>query len=188
MSQHVSRRGWAQAGFFALAITTNLIYVVGCLYPMLITLTLLSLGLFVVIPLNLLVGGVWAVESTRRRGLIFAWPAVLAVTFLPLLSLATLWPLRVGFWLVRPTFERMADDVAARVGPFNIGEVVLGSAQYGVGFLVEPNRSHPSGFVREAEDDPERGRFRSNRGDSVFVAGSNLRIHLGGPWWFLEDD
>jgi len=177
----------ATTAYVLVAVATNLIYAILCARPDFYVLTVLILGLILVIPLNFTVGGTWAeVAAGSRQG---AWVFVVLVALLPLLTLCTLWPLRLSFLIAKPALERMADEAVAgrsfqgltTAGPFEIHAAVAHAEGRRVDLLTETNPNHPAGFVRLAHDAPE-GYIPGA------VSGSNLYIQLLGPWSFRQED
>ena len=85
-----------------------------------------------------------------------AWLSVGVLALLPLFTLLTLWPLRLGFAASRPALEHIADQVAAgqtitypqQVGLFRIAGSVVDPSSGSVGLLIDPNPNGYTGFVR----------------------------------------
>lgn len=176
------------------ATLVNGLYVAICTFPDSYLLSFAAIAwLFLVVPSILGLGGPWAVLATRdqaipRRTPGLAWLLVCSLTLAPLVTLWTLGPLRLFFFAARPAMDGLADQtVAGRpvggpqwIGVFRFRGSFDDAVTGDMGLLVEPNPNHPSGFVREGA--------RRSWNASRRVCGSNLRIHLGGDWWYLEDD
>jgi hypothetical protein len=109
--------------------------------------------------------------------------AVVLAVLLPILTLSTLWPLRVAFLAVRPYMERLADQVAARkpvgyprrVGPFRFESPAIAPVSRYVGLKVAP-KGIDTGFVRI-----HGGARPTTHGPFV---GVNFDVYLGGGWWY----
>ncbi len=105
------------------------------------------------------------------------------VVLLPILTLSTLWPLRVAFLAARSSMDRLADQVAAgkpvgyprRVGPFRIEAPAIAPVSGYVGLKVAP-KGIDTGFVRIHD-----GVRPTTHGPFV---GVNFDIYLGGGWWY----
>jgi hypothetical protein len=168
--------------------------VVCCLPPNYLLLVPVSLGLMLVgIPSIVAFGIAW-VQLLDGEGAVPPRTAevggllVFTMALLPIVTLGTFWPLRLAFFSSRPAFERMADQVAAgrtlvfpqHAGLFQINGTEIDPVSGNVGLLIEPDRSHPAGFIR-------LGPGPAARLSSTFW-GSNLHVELGGKWSYGEDD
>jgi len=190
-----SQRKLAAIWFGIAAVSINLLYVAACTTPISYLLPALFLAcVFMFIPVIGGLGASWATLATRKtatpvRTPALAWLSVTILTVAPLLTLWTLWPLHVFFFAARPAMERLADQ-SATGQPFNgprwIGVFRLAGSSVDfptgeVALLVDANPNGPSGFVRCAGS-------LSCGGPAHLIHGSNLRVHLGGDWWYNEDD
>jgi hypothetical protein len=180
-------------GFFTAVI--NLLYIRACINPFYLALVGLCLGwaFFAILP-SVVLGSAWASLATRtdavpRRSPVQAWSVVLFLTIMPLATLWTLWPIRLLFFAARSTMERLADQAIAGTplsGPRSVGLFPLAASQVDpptgdVALLIDANPGHYSGFLR-------KGRGRPPAGSGRMFSGSNLSVHLGGDWWYNEDD
>jgi hypothetical protein len=187
-------RPLAAGTFWAVALCVNLVAVICCLPPDYLVLGTVFLGLLLVgIPSLVAFGIAWVrlmdgegaapPRSVKVGGLL-----VFIMALLPMVTLGTFWPLSLAFFNSRPAFERMADQVAAGrtlvfpqyVGLFQINGTELDPVSGNVGLMIEPDRSHPAGFVR-------LGPGPAASLSSPF-SGSNLHVELGGKWSYREED
>jgi hypothetical protein len=84
----------ATAAFLIVAVATNLVYAILCARLDVQLLAALLVGLILVIPLNFTVGGTWAEVAAHSRKR--AWLIVVLVALLPVVTLWTLWPIRLS--------------------------------------------------------------------------------------------
>jgi len=172
-------------------LLANLMYVACCIRPISFALTALVIGLVFVVPTILSFGVAWATMATResalpQRASRTAWPTVIVLAVMPLITVCTLWPFHLFFLAAKPTMELLADRAAAGnalrgpqwVGPYRLLESNVDSATGDVKLLIEPNPSHPSGFVRFGPRTPKHTEAEE----------LNLDLHLGGRWWYQEED
>jgi hypothetical protein len=184
----------AAAAFGFTAVLGNLTFAAACVAPCFHLLVLLSLvWLFLLLPSTAAFGVAWADVASREgaangrvssvRGAVAS-----AIVILPLVTLWTLWPLRLSFLVSRPILERLADRAASGevlgspswAGAFRIASTAVDPASGHVGLLIDPNPNGPTGFVRRA-----RGSF--NR-PSRPIRGDVLSVDLGAGWWYQEED
>jgi hypothetical protein len=189
------RRRLATLCFWGVAPLINVLYVFAVLTPeMYLHLFLFVAWLGVGLPVIGGFGAAWAALAAQekvapRRSPAAPWFTVIALTLMPLITLITCWPFRLGFLIARPALGRLADQVAAGqaptfpqwVGPFRIAGARLDSTTGNVGLWIDPNSSGPLGFVRVAPGAPAESRFDLNRGD-------DMTLELGGGWWYNEED
>jgi hypothetical protein len=184
----VFRSPWWLGGF---AVAVNLLYASGFIQPCALKYGLLTIGLIILVPLTLWLGGAWTsryAEPKQHAGLF-----VVLAAFFPVF---TDWPFWLSFQLSRPVYERMADAALSgtadrtfgRVGLHGIQEVWFGADGASVALLIDPNRAHPHGFVRAPLDAPGDYEFDSVDGERTRFTGSMHRMDLGGRWSFREDD
>ncbi len=187
-------RHLAAIGFWTLATLTNFLYAASCVAPDVFLLGPLFLGwLIIVAPTVGALGRAWARLATRkgaapRRSHAAAWLSVIALCLLPLVTLLTFWPLRLGFLLVRPGLDRLADQVAAGkatgfpqwVGPFRVARSTVDPVSGNVGLMIDPNPNGPTGLVRVRPFIPpnRNGPFRWD----------DLLVDLGWGWEYREED
>ncbi len=112
------RRRLAAIAFWGLAIPVNILFAAACTVPGLLSLVLLYLWFFVVLPTLAGFGAVWAVLATwpgsvPQRSFGWAWIGVIALAVLPGVTSFTIWPFRLSFLAARPALERLADQVEA---------------------------------------------------------------------------
>ena len=184
----------AGIGFWMLAIAINALYTVWCIAPGYLLVPGPFLGSWVLaMPAIGGLGVAWGILSTRSsaiprrlRGL--AATSVVLLTALPLVTVSTLWPLRIAFLTARPGLERLANQVAAgttvsfpqRVGVFQFAGAGFDRPSGNVGLMIDPDPSGPIGFVRTrpvplpAERDP--------------IHGSDLYVELGWGWSYRVED
>jgi hypothetical protein len=112
--------------------------------------------------------------------------SVAALAVFPLVTVFTLWPLRLAFLVSRPTLETLANQIAAgksmtypqRGGLFRFETSSINSSTGNIGLLIEPNPAHPTGLVR-----------KSPRGDrSGPISSSGLGVDLGWGWEYRQED
>jgi hypothetical protein len=177
--------------FGVMGIIANVIYIKCCSYPSMYVLTVLSLGLFLIIPSILAFGVVWGMMATvegaiPRRSMRSTWPYVFVLAVLPLLTLWTLWPFHLFFLGAKPTMELLADRTAAGralshpkwAGPFKLLQSTFDPGTGDVKLMVDPNPNHPTSFLRVGPGRPPR------RSSDVY----DRDLHLGGRWWYQEED
>jgi hypothetical protein len=184
----------AAFGFWTLAALTNLSYAAACVAPSIYLLIPLFVGwLVIVAPAVGSLGTAWSILATRvgtasRRSPSTAWLPMIALCLMPLVTLWTLWPLRLGFLVFRPALDRIADQVVLGqgtafprwVGPFRLARSAVDPVSGNVGLMIDPNPSGPSGFVRVHPGVPLdfNGPFRSDE----------LSVVLGWGWEYREED
>jgi hypothetical protein len=180
--------------FWVPAILINILYAMACLAPVvMLNLMLLTVWFFVFAPVMGRFGVSWGLLATReaaapRRSPRMVWSAVIGLTVLPALTVMTLWPLRLGFLVARPTLERLADQAAAGnlvtlpapAGPFRVLRASVEPESGQVGLMTEPNPSRPTGFVRARSNPPPDARRP--------IFGTELDVELGWGWSYREDD
>jgi hypothetical protein len=190
-----SRRRLAAIWFGVVATVTNLLYVVACTMPSSYLLPPLFLVWFLTFaPAIAGLGIAWAYLATRNnepptRSPTLAWLLVIFVTGAPLVTLCTLWPLHLFFLGARPALETLADKAASGqpligprwIGAFRLTGSTVDTATGEVVLFVDSNPNGPTGFVRGAGG-PAAG------GPSTLIRGSNASVHLGGQWWYREDE
>jgi len=178
--------------FGIVGIMANIAYVACCICPISFVLTALVIGLVFVVPTILSFGVAWATMATGesslpQRSARAAWPSVIGLSVMPLMTVCTVWPFHLFFLTAKPTMELLADQAAAGtalrgpqwVGPFRLLASQFDPATGDVRLLIEPNPSHPSGFVRFGPRTPPK-----RESDEAL----NLDLHLGGRWWYFEED
>ena len=182
--------------FWSLAIPVNVLFAACCAYPGMISVFLIFIWLFVIMPTLVGFGATWAVLATRRaevprhsHQLAWMWVVVLAV--MPGVTALTVWPFRLRFLTARSALERIADQIEAGqsvtfpqdAGLFSVVASRVDAQTGGVALLIDPNPNGPSGFVRHK--DPlitgKYGCFRPIRGDWWHVG-------LGDGWCYHEED
>ncbi|MFI5453996.1 MAG: hypothetical protein ACHRXM_00950 [Isosphaerales bacterium] len=104
--------------FGILGILANVMYVACCILPISFALIALVIGLVFVIPTILSFGVAWATMATResalpQRSIRAAWPTVIVLGVMPLITVCTLWPFHLFFLIAKPTMELLADQAAA---------------------------------------------------------------------------
>jgi hypothetical protein len=196
-SQWVIHRGLrllAAVSFWAVALSANALYAGCCIAPDSYLLVGLVLGwAVIVLPAIVSFGTAWAVLGARaravpRRSVDVSAPAVFLLAMLPILTLGTMWPLRIGFLAARPALERLADKVAAgkavtlpqQVGLFRLVKSAVDPVSGNVALITDANPSGPKGFVRGGSA------YRANPAGPI--VGSNLNIGLGGGWDYRDED
>ncbi len=191
----VSRRHRRLAawGFWAAAALTNLVVAAFCIAPDVnsIAFRLMLPILWVdLLPTTIALGAAWVLLRSGdvpvpMRSREAALSSVFLMAALPILTLWTLWPLRVAFLAVRPALDRLANQVAAgqpvayprRIGPFRIEAPAIAPVSGYVGLKVAPRgRGVNTGFVRI-----HGGSTPTTHGPFV---GVNFDVHLGGGWWY----
>jgi hypothetical protein len=193
----VSARGaekWPARAFAASAIFLNLTSMIISVYlgtwasPALVILSIL------LVPPVLGFGAAWAASrwrTTRSRRL-FALGAsalVLALAFGPVSMLANRWPLHMAFFFSRPSLDQLANRVAAGAAtpwPQRAGLIrVVGSATnpltQTVGLITDKNSSGRAAFVRVGAS----ANLPITDGPLFNL---NVIEHLGGTWWYQEED
>jgi hypothetical protein len=188
-------RPLAAGTFWAVALCVNLIAVAFCLPPDYLILggAIFPGTLFVGIPAIVAFGIAW-VQLMDGRGAVpprsteVAGILVFLLALLPMLTIGTLWPLRVAFLTSRPALERLADQIAAgktvvfpqHAGWFQINDAAVDPVSGNLGLMIEPDRSHPAGFVRLGPGPAA--------GPNVPICGSDLHVGLGWQWSYRQDD
>lgn len=184
----------AASGFCAVALLANFAFAAFCVAPDSYVLLAVSLSWpFIVLPACAGLGVPWAILSSRgtppRRQ---ASPApgilVFGMTVLPLLTLATFWPLYLAFLDARPTLERLADQVASgkvvsfpqRAGLFQVVGARVDPGSGNVALIIDPEPSGPNGLVRARSGTPADM--------TTPIVGSNLNLYLGSGWWYRDED
>jgi hypothetical protein len=180
LARWLSSRGYrrlAAGGFAGLAILINVSYAAACTFANHVILTAFLVGwLFLVFPMLAGLGAAWTDLATRgdanpRRSPKGAWLSVIALAVMPLATLLSLWPARLGFLIARPTLERLADRASAGqkvvppqwAGPFRIVGSYVDPRWGGVILVMDTN---PGGFAGSVRGGP-----------AVFVRG-DLRMPL----------
>jgi hypothetical protein len=188
------RRGTA-FGFGGLAILGSVLYVVAGTYPDYMLLPALFIGWWVVIlPTIGGLGVAWADLATRddaipRRSWLVPCVSVVALAFMPLVTLVSLWPVRLAFLVVKPRMERLADRAAAGqvfgppqwVGSFRLVGSEVDPALRIVGLIIDPNPNGRTGFVRIHPKTPAGRRLAA-------LLGTDMNVDLGWGWSYLQDD
>ncbi len=187
-------RRLAAVGFWTLAGLMNLLYVACCVAPDMYLLGPLFLGwLFILAPSIGSVGVAWARLATRdhkapRRSPPTAWLSVITLCLMPLVTLWTFWPLRLGFLTTRSALDRLGDQVAAGavpslpqwVGPFRVSGAATDPVSGNIGLMIDPNPNGPTGLVRLRPGLPPNrvGPF----------GWDDLLVDLGWGWESREED
>lgn len=152
----------AAVGFWGLGVVFNALLAAACTYPDYMLVPGLFLAcLCIVVPTLAGFGVAWAVLATRdsaipRRSLSATGLLVFALTVMPLVTVTTLWPLRLAFLASRPSLDLLADRVAAnqtitypqRAGVYWFVNSKVNASSGSVGLMMDPNPSGPTGFVR----------------------------------------
>jgi hypothetical protein len=181
--------------FGAFAATINVFYITSCFSPIYNAIVCLCVGwAILVIAPTVALGSAWAslataADAAPRRSPIFAWILVVLLTVMPLVTLWSLWPIRLLFLAGRPEMERLANEAVAgqpldaprSVGFFQFASTKFDPASGDFALLIEPDPAHPRGFLWKRS-----GAFASRRGCGM--CGSNMSLYLGEGWWYLEDD
>ncbi len=187
------RRRLAAISFWGLAILVNTLYAACCIIPHFLLLAMLAWGwLLVCLPLMIGFGSTWTILSTRAgavrgRSPILIKTCVIGAAMAPALTMGTLWPLYLAFFVSQPSLERLADRVAAgravklpqRARVFRVVRSNVDAAG-NVGLTIGAAPADPVGFVRVRSGDPTK-----------FAGppyGSDLRLDLWGGWSYREDD
>jgi hypothetical protein len=184
-------RRLAACSFWAVAASTNLVVAAFCIAPDVNSAGFQGMRLIFwvdLLPTTIALGAAWILllyrdiaAPVRSREAVRS--SVLLMVGLPILTLWTLWPLRVAFLAVRPSLDRLADQVAARkpvgyprrVGPFRIEAQAVAPVSGYVGLKVAP-KGVDTGFVRI-----HGGATPTTHGPFV---GVNFDVYLGGGWWY----
>ncbi len=183
-------RQLAGYGFWGVAIGTNLLAVYFCIAPRPSSYALTFLGLVLdAIPTIAALGWAWVLLSSRDEAVPVRSPeaagvSVFLLAVLPILTLWTLWPLHVAFLAVRPSMDRLADQVAAgkpvgfpqRVGAFLVVASSVEPVSGYPGLLIRANRYGGPGFVRVYS-----GATPNTHGT---IVGRTFDVYLGGGWWY----
>jgi hypothetical protein len=148
----------------------------------------------VLFPLIVALGSAWAKfvtaeNSVRRRSPSVSWAVVAVLAIMPAVTIATVWPIRLAFLVLRPSLERLADQVEtghAIVSPRSIGPYQLSASgcdpdSKTVGLFIDPNPSGRTGFVRVHSEEHEMQSFG-------WLLGTDTNIELGWGWSYRQDD
>ncbi len=186
------RRRLAVFSFWVAASTTNLFVAFFCIAPNMNSnaFSLVPVALLVIAtPTILALGTAWMLLSTRdeavrpaSRGA--AGFSVLVLAVLPVVTLWTLWPLRLAFVAARPGLDRLANQVAAgmpvrfprQVGLFMVAAPTVAPVTGHVGLMIDTNGASSTGFVRLNP--------RAVPGTYGPFLGVNFDVYLGGGWWY----
>ena len=109
-------------GTFAAAI--NVLDITSCFSPVYYAMVALCLGwAFFAIAPTFVLGSVWALLATAadavpRRSQSFVWSVVLVLAVMPLITLWSLWPIRLLFFAARPEMERAGKPGRSRACPW----------------------------------------------------------------------
>jgi len=185
-------RRTAAVGFWGLGVFINALLAVTCTYPDYMFLPALYLAcLFIVVPTLAGFGVASAMLATRdgavpRRARAKTGLSVFALTVLPLVTVTTLWPLRLAFLVSRPSLDLLANQVAAgqnvtfpqRAGVYWFVGSMIDPSSGNVSLMIDPNPGGPTGFVRMG---PQRD------GAGPFSA-SGLGVDLGWGWEYRQED
>jgi hypothetical protein len=125
-------------------------------YPALHDEMLLFLGSLIFVPIVPGAGIAWVATRQERPRRIRAALVVLALTALPASMIATRWPLYLGFYLSRPSLERLADRLEAGgvvapgewAGIYRVWGTIPGFNPGEIGLLIDPDTSGQFAFVR----------------------------------------
>jgi hypothetical protein len=184
----------AGLGFLFFAVTANVLFAAACMAPDIYTQILLFyMWLFVVLPAIMAIG-LARCRLLARDGLVpqpfeaAAWISVGVLAFLPLFTLLTFWPLRLGFVTGRLALEHLADQVATgqtiaypqQLGLLRIAGSAVDPVSGNVGLLIDPNPNGYPGFVRVRPGTPANVRGP--------IIGSDLNVDLGSGWSYRGDD
>jgi len=154
--------GIAGRGFAVLAILTNTVVAVLCIYYMnMVGIVGMVLGSICGIGPGLGFGSVWAAAHTRvdtgiRMSYLAAWIMVIGVCFAPASMAITLWPLRIAFLVSKPAFDRLAFRIARGeniqwpefAGLYRVIGSEVEPTNQNIGLVIDSNASGRSGFVR----------------------------------------
>jgi hypothetical protein len=105
--------------FGAFAAAINVFYVTSCFTPIYFAIVGLCAGWAILaIAPTIVLGSAWAslataADAVPRRSLAFAWIVVLLLAVMPLVTLWTLWPIRLLFLAARPEMEQLASQTVA---------------------------------------------------------------------------
>jgi hypothetical protein len=186
-------RRLAACGFAALAILINVSYAAVCSFTSQWCQAALLVGwLFLVLPTLANLGAAWTALATRddahpRRSPRRAWLAVVALTAMPMVTILSLWPIRLSFLIARPALERLADRASAGeevgeprwAGPFRIVSSFVEPTMGGVVLVIEPYLSPSALFVRVDRRIPVENHF-------VPFSGMRGDVPLGWGWWYTR--
>ena len=167
--------------FWVLGTLTNALYAALCVVPELYVLLVLVLGWMLIVAPT--VGGLgrgWAILSTgdgvvrRSRSVVASW--VFLVVTLPMITLCTLWPLRIAFASAKPTLERLADQAAGgnvigfpqQAGLFRIVASAVDAASGNVCLFTDSTPNASAGFVRIRPGKPWNRRVPSKARPWIF--------------------
>ncbi len=185
-------RRTAAIGFWGLGVLFNALLAAACTYPDYMLVPGLFLAcLFIVVPTLAGLGVAWAMLATRdgaipRRSSAKTGLPVFAITVLPLVTVTTLWPLRLAFLAARPSLELFADQVTAgqtvnfpqRAGVYWFVGSRIDSSSGNVGLIMDPNPGGPKGFVRMGPQRVGAGPFSA----------SGMGVDLGWGWEYRQED
>lgn len=188
------RRRLAAICFWGASILVNVGYVACCLTPQIMLLSMLFfLWILVLLPAILAPAAAWArlacrEGAIRRRSRAGVNSCVCVMALFPVVTLGTLWPLYLAFFLSRPSLERLADQVAAghavtqwrRAGVYSIAKSDLDPGSGNVGLFVDPNPSGASGFLRVRSGSPPYYPGRPFATD--------MSVDLPGGWQYRVED
>jgi hypothetical protein len=185
----------ALVGFGGLSILINVLYAITTIIPDYMIVSALALGWTIVfLPSIGAMGTAWACLATRedatpRRSRPLFWGLVVLSAMMPMITLATLWPLRLAFLVIRPSMERLADQAETGrvlvfphwIGPFRLKESAVDPASKIVGLFVDPNPNGRTGFVKVPAGTSEVHRFG-------LLMGTDTNVELGWGWSYRQDD
>jgi hypothetical protein len=181
--------------FGTFAASINFLYAMSCFTPIYNAIVFLCAGwaIFAIAP-SIVLGWAWvslssSVDAVPRRSPILAWSGVVVVTVMPLVTLWTLWPIRLLFLAARPEMVRLANQAVAgkplaeprSVGLFQLAATKFDPGSGDVALFIEPDPDHARGFLWK-----RTGPSSSRAGCGM--CGSNMNLYLGEGWWYLEDD
>ena len=189
-----ARRERKPAAYFfsGFAALVNVFYISSCFAPSKDVLLGLCLGwaIFAVAP-SVILGSAWAAlasaaDASPRRSPKLVWSVVFVAATLPLLTLWSLWPIRLLFVAARPQIEYLANEAAAgrnpgapqTVGLFRFTQIRFAPSSGSVSLFMDPVPGHSSCFFR-------KGSRPSTTSDS-FESRSVLSVHLADDWWYFE--
>ena len=185
IAPHVGRRMFVRGqrtpaaycfGTFAGAL--NVFYVTSCFTPIYAFIVGLCVGwaLLAILP-TVSLGSAWArlssaVDAKPRRSPVLAWSIVVLLTLMPLVTLCSLWPIRLLYLAARPEMERLANTAIAGEpfsGPRSVGLFEFAGSRFDpatgdVALLIEPDPAHPRGFLWK------RSGARASRADAECMA------------------
>jgi hypothetical protein len=188
------RRSLVARVFWGAAILINVLYAALCVAPDYYVLHILFVTwLLIAVPTIGPLGMAWAELSTQessvpRRSQAAIGFSILLLNVLPIITLWTLWPLRLGLLVARPSLETLADQVAAgqtvgfphQAGLFRVAGSAIDPATGDIGLLIDPSPSGYGGFVRGPSGAPP--------GKGGPIIGTELDVYLGWGWSYRQDD